>query len=232
MRQVGNPRSELLNNFQGLGNTKMGWMRGVPEGAENERIQPLQTLHAFGWNSTDIGAVGDISNPETEDRETRAMLKADRDDGRSKGLEGVFTDEYRLESRSTSRMRRFNVGESVIESSVDSLANAGFTVQRYSMPQPKREQAEIVQAMNVVRMFMGEDDCINMPDPFANQLMAEVGRGVDQQIAPGEAENRGATRAVVVGVGTGANLTAATDHRYPYRCPRSQQDHPSLDFGI
>ena len=82
-------------------------------------------------------------------------------------------------------MRRFNVGESVIESSVDSLANASFTVQRYSMPQTKREQAEIVQAMNVVRMFMGKDDCVDMPDSLAKQLMAKVRRGVDQQVAAG-----------------------------------------------
>jgi hypothetical protein len=82
-------------------------------------------------------------------------------------------------------MCRFNVGEGIIEGSIDSLANTGFAVQRYCMPQPKREQAEIVQAMNVVRMFMGKDDCVDMPDSLAKQLMAKVRRGVDQQVAAG-----------------------------------------------
>jgi hypothetical protein len=49
---------------------------------------------------------------------------------------------------------------------------------------PKIKDADIVQAQDVVRMFVGEDDSVQPSDSGAQSLLPKVGRGIDHYHPP------------------------------------------------
>jgi hypothetical protein len=48
------------------------------------------------------------------------------------------------------------------------------------MPQYEREQANIIQAMKMIRMFMRVDHGVGDSDLLAKKLCSQIGRRVDQ----------------------------------------------------
>ena len=73
------------------------------------------------------------------------------------------------------------------------------------------EGTDVVKAENVVGVAVGEEDGVELGDADAEGLVAEVGGGVDDNVAVVEAKPDGWAEAVVAGVGGGADVAIAAD---------------------
>ena len=62
------------------------------------------------------------------------------------------------------------------------------------------EGTDVVEAKNVVGVAVGEEDGVELWNTDAEGLVAEVGGGVDNDVAVVEAEPDGGAEAVVAGV--------------------------------
>ena len=88
------------------------------------------------------------------------------------------------------------------------IASAGpLYVSREEVP------ADVVEAEDVVGVAVGEEDGVEFGDAGAEGLVAEVGRGIDDDIAVVVAQPDGGAEAVVTRVGGGADVAIAADGR-------------------
>ena len=83
---------------------------------------------------------------------------------------------------------------------------------------------QVVDAIDVVGVRMGEENCIHPGDAFAKGLLAQVGGGVDNDEAPVVLNHDGGTGSLVPRVCGAADLAAAADHRDTGGCAASQDN--------
>ena len=81
-------------------------------------------------------------------------------------------------------------GESVVERFANPGFDKIFAVNRQRMPQVVRKQPHIVQAVHMVGMIVRIEHRVDHADLLAQQLSAQVGRGIDQQISLGQAQHQ------------------------------------------
>ena len=67
--------------------------------------------------------------------------------------------------------------------------------------------------------------------PLAQQLLPQVGRRVDEQVAAGQAQGQPAARALVAGIVARAHRAAAADGRHADAGARAQKDHAAGDVA-
>ena len=92
------------------------------------------------------------------------------------------------------------------------------------MSKQEREQSQIVQAVQMVSMFVREDNRIYHSDPFSQQLVTKVRRSVKKQIAPRQSKDGSGASSVVFWIATLANRTCASDGRDTYAGAATEQD--------
>jgi hypothetical protein len=68
----------------------------------------------------------------------------------------------------------------IVKNTTDAILNPLRCIQGNSMPQYEREQANIIQAMKMIRMFMRVDHGVGDSDLLAKKLCSQIGRRVDQ----------------------------------------------------
>jgi hypothetical protein len=78
------------------------------------------------------------------------------------------------------------------------------------MPQYEREQANIIQAMKMIRMFMRVDHGVGDSDLLAKKLCSQIGRSVDQKVPLGQAKDSAGPRSLISRMTSGANIAFAS----------------------
>ena len=84
------------------------------------------------------------------------------------------------------------------------------------------KRPQIVDAKNVIGVGVGVEDGVELRDVFAQCLLAEVGRGVDNNVAAVVCEHDRRTGAAVVGIGGMANRAIAPDGGNAHRGATAQ----------
>ena len=102
------------------------------------------------------------------------------------------------------------------------------TVDRQRPPLHFAEAAQIVEAHDVIGVGMGEDHRIEAVELFAQRLLAQVGRGVDQDFGRGRFEMERGAGPLVARIGREADRAAAADHRHALRRARAEHGHDQL----
>ena len=76
------------------------------------------------------------------------------------------------------------------------------------------EAPHIVESEDMVGMRMGEEHGIDLPDPVCDGLLAEIGRGIEQDGDATQAQVEARTQAPVARIGRSADGAVAADHRH------------------
>lgn len=189
--------SDPLGDFDGLFDGEVRGVGAVAESVEDEDIESFEEREAGFGDFVAVGAVSDSSDAESVDLEAWTMLEGDEDDLGAEDFDGASIEAMHGELRNGSGVRLGEVGERVIEG----LAESGFddigAVNGDGMAEVELEEAEVIESEDVIGVFVGVDHRVDDADAFTEQLLAEIGGGIDQQVALGEAEN-GATSGALV----------------------------------
>ena len=122
-----------------------------------------------------------------------------------------------------------------VEGVVERLADAGFDLvvaeDRQIAAEILREDPQIVEPEQMVGVLVRVDHRVDAADALAEQLHAQLGRRVDQQIALGQADDDAAARAAVARVGAGADRAVAADDRHAVRRARAQEQPLAAEVG-
>src|SRR5581483_1845470 len=84
------------------------------------------------------------------------------------------------------------------------------------------ERAQVVEAQDVIGVAVGVEHGVERADAFADGLLAEVGRGVDEHGVAIELHQHRGTRAPVARIAGGAHGAAAADGGDAHRRPRTE----------
>lgn len=101
---------------------------------------------------------------------------------------------------------------------------------RHVPPGTEAEDPEIVGAMNVIGMKVGNPDRMDVIHTLPHQLEAKFRRGIHEQVALPESEERSMSGAAVSRILRDASGTSAPDHRNPEggTCPEECELHHRL----
>src|SRR5262245_29031216 len=111
------------------------------------------------------------------------MLQPQRRDPRSEQVEGRQADPLESKLWHSALVRLFDVRERVVKRLADAVFDDWLAIQRNRVAQIERQQPQVVEAENVVGVLVGIEDGVNQPDFFAEKLLPQIGRRIDQQIA-------------------------------------------------
>ena len=91
------------------------------------------------------------------------------------------------------------------------------------------EAAHIVEAEDVVRVRVREEDRVDARDPVRKRLLAQVGRGVDEDPrAIGHVDVDRRAQPAIARVGGSAGRARAADHRHAVRRAGAEHRDPAL----
>lgn len=207
-------------------------MRIGAQRIEDETFDSFEQCKTTFWNVTHVSAIGNIANAKSEHVKTRPVLARNWNHAGTEDIERLLTIETgQVHRRSGARVRRFPVGEGVVERFSETQFDFVVAVDRHRMSKVKLKQPQIVKAHHVIRVLMGVNHRMNNPDLLANQLVVEVGRGIDKQVALGEPKNRAATCSLVPRMVALAGITTTTDCRHADRCPGPEQNEFALNVS-
>ncbi len=164
-------------------------------------------------------------NPRTGEP---AVLQADRHDLLAQGLERhARGDPAEVDLGDVPRRQRGEpLVEGVVEDAADALLGLGLAVDRHRAADRPGEHPRVVEAEQVVGVVVRERDRVDVPDPLAEQLDAHLGRGVDQQVAAGQADQDAGAGPLVPRVVRGADRALAAEHRDARRGAGPQEHQP------
>ena len=94
-------------------------------------------------------------------------------------------------------MSFFTIDKGVVERFSDSLFDFAFAKQWHRVPQPKRKQSQVVQAKQMVGMFVRVQNRMHNPDLFSQQLCAKIRWRIDQQQSAGQVQQHGTAQTFV-----------------------------------
>ena len=105
-------------------------------------------------------------------------------------------------------------------------------VQRQRLGAADRENPQVVDAVDVIGMFVGVEHRIEPGDPGGEELQAELGRRIDEQRRVARLEEGRAPGPAVARVARPADRAIAADHGHPERGSGAEQrePHPATQF--
>jgi hypothetical protein len=74
---------------------------------------------------------------------------------------------------------------------------------------------KVIEAVDVVGMVVGDEDVVDTPHPGGDQLLAEVGPGIDQQPLFADRRQRGGAQPAVLRLGRIGAAPIVADPRHP-----------------
>lgn len=185
MGEEGSFGLELLGDGDGFVEAVVGDVWLVAEGVEDEGVEAFELVEAVGGDVVGVGAVGDVADAEAKDFETRAVKQADRFDLRAEDVEGIGGDAIEGQTRDGSFVSLLVRREGIIERVSKTTLDSFFTIKWQRRIEIELKESQVVEAEDVVGVLVCESDCVNDADSLAKQLLPQVGRGVDEQVACG-----------------------------------------------
>ncbi len=156
-------------------------MRPASESIQDQDVEIEKPRAARLWNLVRVGTIRDIPNSEPQDFETGAMLQTNRHDLCVQRLERLgWMDPMHRQSGRRSGVSRRDVTERIIKRALDSFRNVLFAVQGNGVAKVELKEAQIVEAKDMVGVFVGKQDCVDDANIFAQQLSPKVRRRVYQ----------------------------------------------------
>jgi len=92
----------------------------------------------------------------------------------------------------------------------------------------RRDGAQVVDAVDVVGVGVGEQHGVHPVDPLRHELQPQLGRGVDQEAAPARLDQRRGAHAPVARVRRRAGAAVAADLRHAERGAAAEQHQTHL----
>ena len=147
----------------------------------------------------DIGRICGPPNAETE-RLAEAVALDKRHDRDPRRAERPI-DFLRRERRPIDRLSGDHRPESIAEAPLGLLQCCGAGIEWDGMTRQLADHPQIVDAMQMVGMRMGQQDGIQPRDTGVQQLLAQIGRGVDQNCPPAGFDQQRSSAATVARLG-------------------------------
>src|SRR6266550_8838404 len=157
-------------------------MPGIAEPVDDPEIEIFQMMPALARNVVDIRLIGGVTDTITERRNVAMLQKEGRNHYSAPlpfdGLALAAFDRMLVEDRriGAARRRHKAIGKPVHDIFRGRLAQ----MDRNASALMQHDGTEIVDAVGLVGMLMGEEYRVDMIDLGVDQLLAQVGRGVDQ----------------------------------------------------
>jgi len=226
--QIGSLRAELLDNGERFRQTQMCRMRAIAQRVEHE---DFDTAEEFERRSRDRFGVGDVrERPTTESIDRPVTVPhRDRDDPAPEQFErpGEFMQlDVRLPTVKGER-----VAEGVPEPCPKFAGCLRIGEHRNGSLPEIVELTQIVEPTDVIGMRVREQDGVEARQAHCERLEAQLRCSVDQNRAIAEVQDGGTTSPAVAWVDRRARTAPATDHRYPVRCPSTQECQPQHGSG-
>src|SRR6185437_7116864 len=157
----------------------MRGMRTVTQRVQKEYVQSAKPLFRFRWNFAEIGKVGRFAKAEAVDY-CFSMDNFHRLKGRAKELHRSI-EAVHLHPRNPAKfvIRLENVPKDIFQA----VCRGSVSVERDFAFALEAERAYVVQAQNVIGVSVRIKDSVKPLDLFANCLLAEIRRGIDQHRA-------------------------------------------------
>src|SRR5438477_10556130 len=99
------------------------------------------------------------------------------------------------------------------------------------MAQIELKQPQIVEAKNMVGVLVREQNGVDDAHPLAQQLLPQIRRRIDEQVAFWQAKERGTSRPFIARIGAGTNFAGTADRRHADARSRSEQNELPADVG-
>ncbi len=200
----------------------------VAQPIDDPQIEVLQRCKTLFWNVVQIGRVGGIVDPVAERRYV-AMAQQERRDGQRPARpfdHAAFAgfDRPRFQDRRIGTARRLL--KAISKAQPDMGGSAVIEIHRNAALAVHHQRTQIVDAMGLVGVLMGEKHRIDMIDIGVEQLLAQIGRGIDHH--PRHAAfalqlgHQRAAPAPVLWVGRVAGAPAECRTRHPRRRTAAQ----------
>jgi hypothetical protein len=190
--KIGPRRVDLLDSIEGLGHGEVGRVRAMAEGIEDEGIAGFEQIEGAFGDLGDIGAVGQGQEvrsgaghlkDEPEDGEF-AVVEGDRGDVQSE--EGEWDeglDEVGYELGDEGFLDVLVGLEDVLIDALEGVHSVSIGVDVDGGAHDLVEPSDLVEPEGVIDMVVCIEDGIDAGDALAEDLLAEVGRGVDEDDA-------------------------------------------------
>ena len=223
--EVGLLRFDALGGGDGLVEREMRRVVARAEGVEDQCFDAAEQPPGFGRDGGDIGAVGEGEegvrgvggfDAETQHRQS-SVQQADGREADTEEVQRLVGVEFVRDQCRDERL------VDVVRGLEDVLVHAAEVVERvrFGVDVDRRllhgvEAADLIEAEGVIDVVMGVDDRVAACEAGAEGLLAQVGRGVDQDgaVVPGgigELQARAGAEAAVARVGRCAHSAGAAD---------------------
>ncbi len=193
--------------------------------------KPSKQRPALRRNAVGVGAIGDVAEAKAQHAKLAVLEPNRHRPARPAPRTAPSSMRVKLDLRHAAAVVSGLVGKGIVER----LANPGldllFAIDRHRVSQVVGKQPQVIQAEHVVGMVVGKQRRMDDADLLAQQLRAQVGRRVDQQVSAGQAQHQRAAKPVVARVGAGAGVAAAADDRHAHRGAGAQEDQLAADVG-
>lgn len=155
----------------------------VTQGIDDEGVDASQGTDDLGIDATGIGDIGEIADAVAKNIECTV---GDGQDGNRYTCQGecLPRGEF-VHGQIGSRRTAVVVVECVIVAFFDGLDGAAQAIYRHRCVHPIVEGAQIVNATDVILVFVRQKDGMERFGAGAQQLLAHIGAGVDENVAVG-----------------------------------------------
>jgi hypothetical protein len=182
-------------------------MGKVAEGVEDEIVKVFEKGNGGFRKAAEIGEIRGAAEAEAEDIQF-AVKKRHGNDGNAEKLERAFDF---VEDDTRDGAQRGPGVEDVREGAADNAESFFGTIDGNSRALADIERANVVEALDVIGVAMGEQNGFKALDACGEGLRAKIGSGINDDVLPIAREEDGGTQALVVRVGGVADGAVAAD---------------------
>ena len=185
--EEGLPRLQLVDDFEGLVDAEVGGVVAVAQGVEDQEVEVLEKRPGFGGDARHVGAVGQglagVVDAEAGDGEAAVQETQGGEGGvveldRAGDFEGEG-DQFGDEGIVDVAVR----GEDVFEHAGQRVVGRRLGVDFERGVHGGVEAAQVVEAEDVVGVGVGDEDRVEATEFRPQGLVAQVGGGVDENLA-------------------------------------------------
>jgi len=207
VREPGAARLEFVNESEGLFDGLVHGMRNIAEGVEDEVIEVLEKGSGGFGEAAEIGEIRGAAEAEAEHVHF-AVEERHGNNGNAEKLEGAF--DFVQDDAGNGAEGGLGV-EDVGEGAANHAEGFLGAVDGHGGALADVEGANIVEALDVIGVGVGEKNGFEAFQTRGEGLGAEIGGGVNDDVLAIAGEEDGGTQALVVRIGGLANGTMAAD---------------------
>ena len=214
-------RLDLLDHFHRLRDGEMGRVGGMAEGVDHEDIDAPRGLDGLRGHRLAVRHVSEQPPvPTLEDQPVRdrpAMRKLHRDDGRLSQIKRP-SDHDRLRAHVVPDFPA--VLEGILENSCEIFQRPLRAIDGHAFVLDFTKPPEVVKPEDMVAVRVGIDHGVELYDPLAQALGAEIRRRIHAENGLRRPEENRGPQTFVAWVRRLADPATAADHGDPMRCAR------------